>query len=141
MSTCVASPSAQTGQKKEESVALLIESSEGVRIMRNGQAFSAKVGHVLKLGDRVIVREGASARAVFQKQGGQVVQGIFHSQSDASLVYFSQKKGSCSVVFDVTAGKVELSLAPFGEDFQDTQSAQRSKRTAVGFHCYSKPIA
>ncbi|MDR2325569.1 MAG: hypothetical protein LBE51_09255 [Acidovorax sp.] len=137
MSACVAPLPALAALKQDGPVALFIQSSEGVHVLRDGQKFSAKAGHVLKLGDRVMVRQGASAQAVFQEQEGQVVLGRFDSGCDASLVYFSRKKESCSVVFDVVSGKVELALKPLGEGLDE--EARDTKRQTVGFHCYSKP--
>lgn len=140
MSACFAASPPLASLKKDKPDAMLIESSEGVRIMRNGKVFSAQVGQAIQLGDRVVVSQGASARAVFQEQGGQIVLGAFEGCCDATLVYFSRKDGACSVVFDVAVGKVELSMSPSVEAPQEGRRERRRKRTSIGFHCYSKSI-
>lgn len=121
--------------------ALLICCSEGVQIVRDGQVVPAVVGRELKLGDRVTVPAGGSAQAVFQEQDGQAVLGNFDGGSDAVLVYFSKKNGACSVVFDVFAGQVELSLSAIAASRLDGKARGGEERRAVGFHCYSRPSA
>lgn len=121
--------------------AMLIQCSPGVQIMRHGRLLVAEVGQVLTLGDRVVVPPAGHAQAVFQEQEGQAVLGTFEGGCDASLVYFSKKNGACSVVFDVFAGKVELSLSSISEGRLGGREAAHAGRRAVGFHCYSKSIA
>lgn len=133
------SPSAPL--KEEGPSAMLIESSEGVSVVRNGRLFPAEIGLALKLGDRVVVPDGGSAQAVFQEQDGQAVLGTFQGGCNASLVYFSKKSGACSVVFDVHCGQVDLAMKSIDEGRLGGQGGSQAGRRAVGFHCYSKPIA
>lgn len=117
-------------------MATLVKSSEGVQLVRNGKAFLVSTGHVLKLGDQVVVPDGGCVQAVFQEQGGQAILAIFESGTHACLVYFSRKSGACSVVFDVHRGRVDLSLSSHDES---TDGGNPSRRV-LGFHCYSKPL-
>lgn len=116
--------------------ATLVKSSEGVHLVRNGRAFLVSTGHVLKLGDQVVVPDGGCAQAVFQEQGGQFMLGTFESGTHASLVYFSRKNGACSVVFDVHRGRVDLSLSSQDQGMDGVNPNRR----VLGFHCYFKPL-
>ena len=117
--------------------AALVQSSEGVQVVRNGKALLARGGHALKLGDRVVVPEGGCAQAVFQDQDGQTLRGTFEGGCNASLVYFSRKNGACSVVFDVHRGRVEMSLS----SQRESQDGGRPGRQVLGFHCHFRPVA
>ncbi|MGQ8879387.1 hypothetical protein ACUTR7_17885 [Delftia sp. NA_296.1] len=121
-------------------VALLTRVSEGVRIVRRNDVIAAQAGAVLQQGDRVIVPQQGGAQAVFQEQDGQALLGSFAGGTDATLAYFSRKADACSVVFDLVAGHVDLALSAVDAGVLGGGSSGRGRR-AIGFHCYSQPIA
>lgn len=121
-------------------VALLTRVSEGVRIVRRSDVIVAQAGALLQQGDRVIVPQQGSAQAVFQEQDGQALLGSFAGGTDATLAYFSRKADACSVVFDLMAGHVDLALSAVDAGMLGGGPAGRGRR-AIGFHCYSQPIA
>lgn len=121
-------------------VALLTRVSEGVRIVRRNDVISAQAGVLLQQGDRVIVPQQGSAQAVFQEQDGQALLGSFAGGTDATLAYFSRKADACSVVFDLVAGHVDLALSAVDAGVLGGGPSGRGRR-AIGFHCYSQPIA
>ncbi|KFJ11527.1 hypothetical protein DR66_1293 [Delftia acidovorans] len=121
-------------------VALLTRVSEGVRIVRRNDVIAAQAGAVLQQGDRVIVPQQGGAQAVFQEQDGQALLGSFAGGTDATLAYFSRKADACSVVFDLVAGHVDLALSAVDAGVLGGGPTGRGRR-AIGFHCYSQPIA
>ncbi len=127
-------------------VALLTRVSEGVRIVRRNDVIAAQAGALLQQGDRVIVPQQGSAQAVFQEQDGQALLGSFAGGTDATLAYFSRKADACSVVFDLVAGHVDLALSAVDMGALAALGAlgggpAGQGRRAIGFHCYSQPIA
>ncbi|WP_338497668.1 hypothetical protein [Delftia tsuruhatensis] len=135
------SPHAQVAQAAQAApVALLTRVSEGVRIVRRSDVIVAQAGALLQQGDRVIVPQQGSAQAVFQEQDGQALLGSFAGGTDATLAYFSRKADACSVVFDLVAGHVDLALSAVDAGMLGGGPAGRGRR-AIGFHCYSQPIA
>ena len=121
-------------------VAMLTRVSEGVRIVRRNDVIAAQAGAVLQQGDRVIVPQQGGAQAVFQEQDGQALLGSFAGGTDATLAYFSRKADACSVVFDLVAGHVDLALSAVDAGVLGGGPSGRGRR-AIGFHCYSQPIA
>lgn len=121
-------------------VALLTRVSEGVRIVRRNDVIAAQAGALLQQGDRVIVPQQGSAQAVFQEQDGQALLGSFAAGTDATLAYFSRKADACSVVFDLVAGHVDLALSAVDTGALGGGPTDQGRR-AIGFHCYSQPIA
>lgn len=121
-------------------VAMLTRVSEGVRIVRRNDVIAAQAGAVLQQGDRVIVPQQGSAQAVFQEQDGQALLGSFAGGTDATLAYFSRKADACSVVFDLVAGHVDLALSAVDTGALGGGPTGQGRR-AIGFHCYSQPIA
>lgn len=121
-------------------VALLTRVSEGVRIVRRNDVIAAQAGAVLQQGDRVIVPQQGGAQAVFQEQDGQALLGSFAGGTDATLAYFSRKADACSVVFDLVTGHVDLALSAVDAGVLGGGPTGRGRR-AIGFHCYSQPIA
>lgn len=124
-------------------VAMLTRVSEGVRIVRRNDVIAAQAGAVLQQGDRVIVPQQGSAQAVFQEQDGQALLGSFAGGTDATLAYFSRKADACSVVFDLVAGHVDLALTAVDAGALGALGGGPTGqgRRAIGFHCYSQPIA
>lgn len=124
-------------------VALLTRVSEGVRIVRRNDVIAAQAGALLQQGDRVIVPQQGSAQAVFQEQDGQALLGSFAGGTDATLAYFSRKADACSVVFDLVAGHVDLALSAVDMGALGALGGGPAGqgRRAIGFHCYSQPIA
>lgn len=121
-------------------VALLTRVSEGVRIVRRNDVTQALAGVLLRQGDRVIVPGNGWAQAVFQEQDGQALVGSFAGGTDATLAYFSRKADACSVVFDLVTGHVDLALTAVDTGALGASPAGQGRK-AIGFHCYSQPIA
>jgi hypothetical protein len=80
------------------------------------------------------------AQAVFQEQDGQALVGSFAGGTDATLAYFSRKADACSVVFDLVTGHVDLALTAVDAGALGAGPAGQGRK-AIGFHCYSQPIA
>lgn len=123
--------------------ALLVRASEGLRIVRGSAVLAAGAGCLLRVGDRLVVPDGGGAQAVFQEHDGQALLGTFEGGTDASLAYFSKDQGACSVVFDLVAGRVDMSMSAIGGTAAAASCASSVPpgRKAVGFYCYSQAIA
>lgn len=140
-SAAVPRPRAREGAA-DGPVALLTGVSEGVCIVRRNEISQAQAGAVLRQGDRVIVPGQGYAQAVFQEQDGQMLTGRFEGGTDARLAYFSRKDGACSVVFDLAAGHVDLSLTALPRTALNTGAGEGAPaRRAIGFHCHAQAIA
>ena len=107
-------PTFQASNEESPPQARLLQSSEGVLILRDGYAHSARSGLLLQLGDRVMVPRQGQAQFIFHEQGSKALLGRFEGGSIASLVHFSKEDGACSVAFDVLSGKVHLFMEAIG---------------------------